>query len=622
MSEYYYLGTWDSSGKPNYLETSEFIDPDFVRRVRETLPNGQPVTTYNPHYLTNTQPRNIIIKTSEPEFDGADIYVTFIDEGAGYRNVFGYYVYDLNDNYIVPTKFVNDAWTPMTYADRNALDGNGKSILKKTIVFPNASLVGSGGLLQPGHRVKLLYDPANPSLKFPNNTGVGFFLIPNGWNGSTVYNANERVYSDNFFNNSVTSQDYIQTIIFYDGINSTMNMGELVLGFEDIMRPAGDRDFNDLVVKISYTPSYAYDTSNILFLSNGTPINDSRLVADKTGLYFNIPSSTVSSLLGQSLTNFKLQHKIKCYSHDHCNKLKQIYDALDLENEGIVEFGDDIDENSDPVSIKVTCKIPKNNIKTYNYFVLSIKNKTQISPLDPNIRNIVSYQDYYVNSGSYILDEIIDLCDYDNPAAPSLITKNAKPTLFDNELPYAMGDPHITTISGKHYMIPNTTDTYTLFNDGNLNIRSKLDFYPENKNSRLLKNLTFMRYVNIKLEDKEEEFIIDMFEPNTFYDKNLHKLEQLPSGYRLLTPDEYTFKFPDRINKFMHTYKNIVPHFQYIETNIPSLGTVTFEMIYAPQMRDYINSFGIVTNNILFSNAKGALISPYHIHNKVIESFC
>jgi len=141
-SEYYYLGSWDKNGVPKYLDSSKTkeINPDLIYRIINYLPERSSVPTANPSYLTNTASRNIIIKSNDANFAGTDVYMTFLYEGAGYYNVVGYYVYPLNGDYTVPTKLVDGQYVPMTYDDRNAVDEKGKSILKKTVVFPNASL--------------------------------------------------------------------------------------------------------------------------------------------------------------------------------------------------------------------------------------------------------------------------------------------------------------------------------------------------------------------------------------------------------------------------------------------------------------------------------------------------
>ena len=137
----------------------------------------------------------------------------------------------------------------MEYGDRDNIV-NGKYELNKTIIFPNTSLPRKGGNLNSGSKVKLLYNVNDPSQKFPNNIGIGFFLIPNGWHGhqSGFVNRPNIVYTDRVFNrHNPDPEGNIQVILLHDLVNSNNDQGQLLLGFEDIMRPAGDKDFNDLI---------------------------------------------------------------------------------------------------------------------------------------------------------------------------------------------------------------------------------------------------------------------------------------------------------------------------------------------------------------------------------------
>ena len=85
----------------------------------------------------------------------ADVWLTFVHEGAGYRNALAYYEYDINN-------------PPTTVADIDTIN----------IVFPNTSYPGSGGDLASGSKVRLG--------RFSAGTGIGWALVPNGWNGVEV----------------------------------------------------------------------------------------------------------------------------------------------------------------------------------------------------------------------------------------------------------------------------------------------------------------------------------------------------------------------------------------------------------------------------------------------------
>lgn len=106
----------------------------------------------------------------------AEVRVTFIDEGAGYRNAVGYYT------------FTQDTFVGLTKADVDT-DGSGRVSIQEFLavpgveigwVFPNASELDSrGGILVPGDSYIL-----RDGRIFPTGTKIGFFLIARGWLGN------------------------------------------------------------------------------------------------------------------------------------------------------------------------------------------------------------------------------------------------------------------------------------------------------------------------------------------------------------------------------------------------------------------------------------------------------
>lgn len=208
-----FLSSFDSNGVPNNLEpVNDYIAQDLLDMINTTLPERMPVPTNNPQYLSAT------IDTDTKLSSSAEVWVTFVTEGAGYRNALGYYTYPLNS-------------PPATVAD----------IAELKIVFPNVSLPGSGGNLATGSKVSLGV--------FPANTGIGWFLIPNGWNGSTVKSQPEIKYSTKNLNTYTTAAYRQQTVLLRDA-----NREIILLGMEDLSRPGGDNDFNDAVFYITANP--------------------------------------------------------------------------------------------------------------------------------------------------------------------------------------------------------------------------------------------------------------------------------------------------------------------------------------------------------------------------------
>ncbi len=221
----YRLGTYNFDGRPNYLEpTNDFISDDFMESVNNSLPEYRPVPNFNPEYLDNQHERNIRIT------ELSDVYVTFITEGAGYRNSLFYYVYDKNS----PPQSANDV----------------DSLIA---IFPNASLGGSGGDMSPGMKVKIG--------RFPANKTIGFALIADGWRGGPRVTAgNWLVFSDKNLNPESNPAQKQHTVMLWDA-----DTKRFIYGFEDIRRDFGsDNDFNDCIFYVTSNPVTAIDNDNCL----------------------------------------------------------------------------------------------------------------------------------------------------------------------------------------------------------------------------------------------------------------------------------------------------------------------------------------------------------------------
>ena len=224
LSAYSYLGTYDAQGKPNYLEpTNEVISASFLANINASLPEGRPVMTYHPDYLASSVETNANVTAL------ADIWFTFVSEGAGYKNSIAYFTYPTNH-------------PPATPADIDSLH----------IILPNASLSGSGGSLLTGNTVKIG--------RFNAGTTVGFALIANGWNGTSVGAGNWIVYSLDNLNPQATASIKRQSVFLYDNAQKLF-----LVGMEDIRRDNGgcDNDFNDCLFYIKSNPVTAISLENV-----------------------------------------------------------------------------------------------------------------------------------------------------------------------------------------------------------------------------------------------------------------------------------------------------------------------------------------------------------------------
>ena len=220
---YNYLGSYSSNGTPNYLvNPGDNVSVETLEKINNALPESYPVPDYNPQYITAGYDTNV--ELTQP----ADVFVTFVAEGAGYRNVLGFYTYDLDN--------------PPTSAPSEE---------DITIIFPNASALGSGGGLQVGDKVKLG--------SFPANTGIGWVLLANAWSSSQqkVGYGHWTLFSDPNFNPEANPDLRHHNVLLSDAENE-----RIILGFEDIRRDYGscDNDFNDAIFYITATPFSAMNS--------------------------------------------------------------------------------------------------------------------------------------------------------------------------------------------------------------------------------------------------------------------------------------------------------------------------------------------------------------------------
>ncbi len=203
------LGTFTTNGTPNYLVANDPVSDSLTRRIKNSLPERYNVPQYNPQYLDTTLTHDLKV------IQETDVWVTFVDEGAGYKNVLTFYTYDVNN--------------PPTTKPTNL-----------TVVFPNMSL--ENNVLRVGNKVRLG--------RFPANTGIGIALIADGFRNGVVTKGNNIFYSNPLFNPEPKREHKQHSVLLRDASNV------LVMGFEDLVRTNGngDNDFNDAVFYFTAEP--------------------------------------------------------------------------------------------------------------------------------------------------------------------------------------------------------------------------------------------------------------------------------------------------------------------------------------------------------------------------------
>ncbi|MES2386361.1 MAG: LruC domain-containing protein [Bacteroidota bacterium] len=225
------LTCWDNDGVPKnnpaVIQPMQSISNTMLSNIYYTLPEGKRIGADPDRSDLIVENADILLR------DRATVYITWVSEAAGNRNALGFFTYNRNN---VPTG-PNDA---------------ARIITKRTIIFPNTSLPGSGGNLPSGFRMKLGV--------FDANTGIGFFCVNNGWNGNTVNNPNETFYSRSSWNPESTAELRNHMVLLNDPESQ-----KYIIGFEDLNRETGgcDHDFNDVLFYADADPYTAIDGNDL-----------------------------------------------------------------------------------------------------------------------------------------------------------------------------------------------------------------------------------------------------------------------------------------------------------------------------------------------------------------------
>lgn len=220
------LSGFDNNGVPtNLISPRDAVPSGMLTNINYTLPEGVSVPQHNAYLLDPNKKTNITIDAL------ADVWVTFVHEGAGYRNVLGFFKYDINN----PPKKTTD-------------------IDSVKIIFPNTSYYNSGGGLHSGDKVYIG--------RYPAGTGIGWVCISDGFRNGTITlnNWNWILYSISTLNPQGANANLNQqTLLLYDNVDE-----KVLLTFEDIERDkGGDQDFNDVVYYITATPVTSVNTGNL-----------------------------------------------------------------------------------------------------------------------------------------------------------------------------------------------------------------------------------------------------------------------------------------------------------------------------------------------------------------------
>ncbi|QHT70646.1 LruC domain-containing protein [Rhodocytophaga rosea] len=297
-TSYTYLGKYNSLGVPKYLQSPNHVIPSsFLNILNTALPEGKKV---NPAYLAPGVSYDVKLTKD------ANVTITFVSERADFLNSLGYYTYPLNK-------------APKSVEE----------IDEKFIVFPNASFTGSGGGLASGNRVKL-----PKTLKA--GTGIGFFIVSNGWNGSSVSKDNIKLFSNPAFNPGNADKKQHSVLLKYED--------KCILAFEDIKRSdaSSDEDFNDVLFYITTDPVKCIDDTNIPSCEpvkdcdkDGVPDEQDKYSCDPVRAYNNITKGTLAfEDLWPAKGDFDVNDLVVNYSHNVVtnsqNKVVELISTFDI----------------------------------------------------------------------------------------------------------------------------------------------------------------------------------------------------------------------------------------------------------------------------------------------------
>lgn len=261
-----YMGEYSNTGVPRYLEPDrEAISNTLLEYINASLPESQPVPEFHPTYLANGKKTTLDIE------DYCDVWITFVHEGAGWRNAIAFYTYQTGT-------------PPLTIDDIDKID----------VIFPNLSFAGSGGGLTSGDKVNIG--------KFEAGTSIGLVLLADGWDGKNSEDYNHIVFADKDLNPEPDEDLRQHNVLLWDAENELF-----LLGFEDVRRDdipfKCDQDFNDAILFVTSNPIEAISTENVSPIDRpGILDTDGDGINDLLDEYPNDPKKAYDSYYPSSTT--------------------------------------------------------------------------------------------------------------------------------------------------------------------------------------------------------------------------------------------------------------------------------------------------------------------------------
>ncbi len=225
-----YSEAFNVDGSPTNLSNiSNRLDADLLTDFYGMLPEGIQVS---PELLTGSF-SNINVKSDLAPGAAVTVKVTFLNEGAGYKNSLGYFIYQTD--------------TPPTQVED----------VEHIVIMPNTSKTDSGGSLDSGDQVDLM-------IQLTAGQSIGFFINSHGWAGQYGQQKSTFLYGQPFYtlaslNPSVGLGQRYHVVLNDTRSNTEGGSGFFAYGFEDILTTGGDKDYNDLIFNVEVTPISAIE---------------------------------------------------------------------------------------------------------------------------------------------------------------------------------------------------------------------------------------------------------------------------------------------------------------------------------------------------------------------------
>ena len=233
-----------STGAPTMAEFTRSLPAelpalpaDLKAKLAYTLPEGRDIRLNGQGLVPDSDDKTNLRFSEE-----AEVWVSFLSEGAGYRNSVGFFTYD-------------PASPPTSPAQ-----------VQERILFANASMpspLDAAGTYQNTIHLG----------RFPAGQALGFVIVSNGFtsNGRLVDGVRIGGVKDNASPQWIfytlrglnpeapgTQNLNVHSVMLKDLSDSGEGYQRLVIGFEDINRESGgDHDFNDVVLALHVTPRRA-----------------------------------------------------------------------------------------------------------------------------------------------------------------------------------------------------------------------------------------------------------------------------------------------------------------------------------------------------------------------------